>query len=115
MSIHSLASSAIRPFRQLPLLLAAGTLLAPSAVLAQQTTTQWYDAFRQPLGEWNVIVGGGVSVAPAYEGSNEFDISPVPYVSAQFGRLTIDTRGATVDVYEWDRLRFDFTVGYDSG
>lgn len=73
-----------------------------------------------PVGEylsgWNVVLGGGVMVAPKYEGSDEFEVLPVPFVSATFGdRVTVDPRGISVGVYSTDSLNLSASVGYDGG
>ncbi|HEX2528551.1 MAG TPA: MipA/OmpV family protein [Geminicoccus sp.] len=100
----------------LPLLLVAGTILAlASSARAQEGVVRWYDTVRQPLSDWRLVAGGGALLAPAYEGSNEFELSPVPYISATFGILTIDTRGATLRAYDAESFSLDLTAGYDSG
>lgn len=68
------------------------------------------------LSEWKVILGGGVRVAPKYEGSNEFKALPVPFVSAVFGdALRVDPRGASVNVFKTHGFSFSARVGYDLG
>jgi MipA family protein len=71
---------------------------------------------RQALHDWHVTVGAGASFQPKYEGSDEFEVSPIPFVSAEFfDRITIDPTGIGVKAYEKGPLRFDVNVGYDSG
>jgi len=70
----------------------------------------------QQLGEWNVIVGGGAMIEPEYEGSDEFKISPVPFVSATFNDwLKIDPTGVEATVYQYEALTFSAIAGYSGG
>lgn len=63
----------------LPLMAVAGTILASVApAQAQQGPVRWYDSVRQPLSDWKVVAGGGAILAPAFEGSDELEISPIP-------------------------------------
>ncbi|TGQ04464.1 MipA/OmpV family protein [Mesorhizobium sp. M2E.F.Ca.ET.219.01.1.1] len=71
---------------------------------------------RQALHDWHVIVGAGASYQPKYEGSDEFEVSPIPFISAEFfDRITIDPSGIDVKALQKGPLRFDVNVGYDSG
>ncbi|MEF2072702.1 MipA/OmpV family protein [Consotaella aegiceratis] len=75
-----------------------------------------FGGLRQQLGEWDVMLGAGAMVEPKYEGSDEFEITPVPFISATFGdRLTIDPGGVTADLYETGPLKFSATLGYEGG
>ncbi|GLK71073.1 MipA/OmpV family protein [Ancylobacter dichloromethanicus] len=68
------------------------------------------------LAEWNVVLGGGVLIAPKYEGSDEFDVQPVPFVTATFGEhVTVDPRGVSVNVYSLGALSLSGQLGYDTG
>lgn len=70
----------------------------------------------QKLAEWKVVLGGGALIAPKYEGSDEFDIQPIPFVTATFGeRVKIDPRGISVNVYSLGNLNFSGQIGYDTG
>ena len=71
---------------------------------------------RQKLHDWEVIVGGGAMLQPKYEGSDEMEVSPLPFVSATFfDRLTIDPSGVELKVYELGPIKFDVKAGYEFG
>lgn len=42
------------------------------------------DLPRPAPGEWSVLLGGGLGTRPEYEGSNSFDISPLPLVDIRY-------------------------------
>lgn len=68
------------------------------------------------LAEWQVVVGGGAMIAPEYEGSDEYKVMPVPFVSATlFDVLTVDTTGATLKVLERDAYKLSVRLGYELG
>ncbi|GAB4064883.1 MipA/OmpV family protein [Ancylobacter sonchi] len=70
----------------------------------------------QKLAEWKVVLGGGAMMAPKYEGSDEFDIQPIPFVTATFGeRVKADPRGISVNIYSVGNLNFSGQLGYDIG
>ena len=71
---------------------------------------------RQALHDWHVVIGAGAAFKPKYEGSDEFEVSPFPFISAEFfDRITIDPSGIEIKAFEKDAFRFDVNVGYDSG
>jgi outer membrane scaffolding protein for murein synthesis (MipA/OmpV family) len=75
-----------------------------------------FGPIRQTLHDWHVVVGAGAMYKPKYEGSDEYEISPVPFISAElFDRLTIDPSGLSVKAYQQGPFRFDVNVGYDGG
>lgn len=74
-----------------------------------------FGGVRQTLAEWDVIVGGGAIYAPKFEGSDEFEVIPIPMISATFGQVTVDPGGVSVDVLETDDLTFTLTGGYELG
>ncbi|MDF2995504.1 MAG: outer membrane protein [Xanthobacteraceae bacterium] len=70
----------------------------------------------QKLTEWKVVLGGGAMIAPKYEGSDEFDIQPIPFVTATFGeRVKVDPRGLSVTVHSVGNFNFSGQLGYDLG
>ncbi|WP_428030544.1 MipA/OmpV family protein [Ancylobacter sp.] len=70
----------------------------------------------QKLAEWNVVLGGGVLVAPKYEGSDEVDFQPVPFITASLGEhVTIDPRGVSVNIHSLGDLTLSGQFGYDTG
>lgn len=75
-----------------------------------------FGRFEQKLGDWHVVLGGGAVIAPKYEGSNEFKVMPVPFVSATFlDTVTIDPTGANIALYEQGPFEFSARLGYDTG
>lgn len=88
--------------------------VAPSAA-AEEPFDQLAFVTKQ-LAEWKVVLGGGAMIAPKYEGSDEYEVSPVPFVSAVFGdTMRIDPRGASFTVYKTYGVSFGVRVGYDLG
>lgn len=70
----------------------------------------------QKLAEWKVVLGGGAMIAPKYEGSDEFDIQPIPFVTATFGELVkVDPRGVSVSLYDAGNFSFSGQIGYETG
>lgn len=70
----------------------------------------------QKLTEWKVVLGGGVLVAPKYEGSDEFDVQPIPFGTASFGEhVKVDPRGLSVELYSIGNLSFSGQIGYETG
>lgn len=70
----------------------------------------------EKLAEWNVVLGGGVLIAPKYEGSDEFDVQPIPFVTATLGdHVTVDPRGISAELYRIGNFGFSGQVGYDTG
>ncbi|MDF3218554.1 MULTISPECIES: MipA/OmpV family protein [Mesorhizobium] len=75
-----------------------------------------FGRFEQKLSDWHVVLGGGAIIVPKYEGSNEFKIMPVPFVTATFlDTVTIDPTGANIAVYEQGPFAFSARLGYDMG
>lgn len=71
---------------------------------------------RQKLHNWEVMLGAGVMYEPKYEGSDEMEVSPLPFISATFfDRLTIDPTGVELKAYEQGPFQFDVNLGYDFG
>lgn len=68
------------------------------------------------LSEWKVVLGGGARIGPKFEGSDEFKVMPVPFVSAVFGdTLRLDPRGASVNVFKTHGFSFSARAGFDLG
>ena len=60
-----------------------------------------FGRFEQKLADWHVVLGGGAIIVPKYEGSDEFKVMPVPFVTATFlDVVTINPSGASIAVYE---------------
>jgi outer membrane protein len=84
--------------------------------IPQAPDPERFGSVRQKLHDWDVIVGAGASYRPKYEGSDEFEVSPIPFVSATvFDRLTIDPSGLDLKAYQRGLFKFDVNVGYDAG
>lgn len=64
---------------------------------------------------WQVILGGGVSYAPDFEGSDEFEASPFPFVSLQYGRFSAGPEALGFEVWEGESASFGVSLGYGGG
>ena len=94
----------------------AGPAFGTEAPNEAETTVDRLAFVNQKLSEWKVVLGGGALIAPKYEGSDEFDIQPIPFITATFGeRVKIDPRGISVNVYSVGNLNFSGQLGYDTG
>jgi len=97
----------------------AGPALGADAPTEGETVATTVDRLAfvtQKLTEWKVVLGGGAMMAPKYEGSDEFDIQAIPFVTATFGeRVKVDPRGIAVNVYSVGNLNFSGLLGYDTG
>lgn len=70
----------------------------------------------QSLAGWQLVVGAGAMIAPEYEGSDAFAVTPVPFVSATlFDVLTIDPGGASMTVLEQGPFELSARLGYEVG
>lgn len=67
--------------------------------------------------DWQVIVGGGVVVAPKYEGSDEMGAMPAPILSVTWrDRVFADMqRGIGAYAVQTDRFKLGFSVGLAPG
>jgi len=75
-----------------------------------------FDGFRGALHKWQVVVGGGAMYAPKFEGSKDYEVLPVPFISATFGDFVqIDPRGVLVDLYQADKFTISAKGGYELG
>jgi MipA family protein len=109
------------------LLLASAVILLPVVVEAaenensadlssQSFDTGRYGDFRDTLHDWNVTVGIGAAYMPEYEGSDKFDINPLPIFSAEFGdRISVDTSGVTVNFFQMNGFKASVKGGYEPG
>jgi outer membrane scaffolding protein for murein synthesis (MipA/OmpV family) len=70
----------------------------------------------KPDRSWTLIVGAGGSYEPEYEGSDKFEVSPIPVVVFTYGDwLEIDPGGVTITALEHGGFALAATVGYESG
>ena len=75
-----------------------------------------FGRFEQKLANWHVVLGGGAIIVPKYEGSDEFKVMPVPFVTATFlDVVTINPSGASVAVYEQGPFELSARLGYEMG
>jgi outer membrane scaffolding protein for murein synthesis (MipA/OmpV family) len=75
-----------------------------------------FGRFEQKLADWHVVLGGGVIIVPKYEGSDEFKVMPVPFVSATFlDIVTINPSGANIAVYEQGPFELSARLGFEMG
>lgn len=117
--------SAMLAFRTSLAVMAFGCGGCASALAADATSEEQLTAVPDPsrfgrigakLAEWHVVAGGGAMIAPEYEGSDEFKVTPVPFVSATlFDTLTIDPTGATLEIVERDAFNLSARLGYELG
>ncbi|MEW5423443.1 MipA/OmpV family protein [Amorphus sp. 3PC139-8] len=110
-------------------MLTAALLAAPSASAADLVPDPLpYDVDEQAaelsrlqrvteqLHRWQTVIGGGAKVSPEYEGSDEFKISPIPYVSMTFAdRVTVNSAGISAKVLEGGPFTLSATLGYEDG
>lgn len=65
---------------------------------------------------WTLIVGAGATYEPEYEGSDKFEISPIPVVVFTYGEwLEIDPTGVTITALEYEGFALAGKVGYEVG
>lgn len=93
---------------------------AADANLAEQSPEPPFDQERfnngKPERNWSLIVGAGASYGPEYEGSDEFEVSPIPVFVFNYGEwLEINPGGVAITAYERDGFALAATVGYESG
>lgn len=100
-------------------------LVAPVLAQAQTSTlTNWQNSpgvVLRPLGgpvpDWQVTVGGGVGVMPAYEGSNSMRLAPAPDVDVRYKDLAFASvgEGIGVNLLRGTNYRAGVALSYDTG
>lgn len=109
--------------------LVAAVVLPPGAAVAQgvleaEPTVErfeepgpfGFERVRQSLGTWGVMLGAAATLQPVYEGSDEFEVLPIPFASATFyDRVTVDPTGITATLFEPGPFRFALKGGYEVG
>lgn len=68
-----------------------------------------------PGPEWRVFVGAGARYKPEYEGGDEMEISPVPFVGLSYGRLELDPGGLDFSLVDMGGLKAGVALGYGGG
>lgn len=112
----SLAAMAILFSAHSGMVLAADAIAVNSDDLAPPPDPSRFGRFEQKLADWHVVLGGGAIMAPKYEGSDEFKIVPVPFITATFlDVVTIDPTGANIAVYKQGPFEFGARLGYEMG
>lgn len=70
----------------------------------------------EPEPGWTLIVGAAGIYQPDYEGSDDFEVAPVPFVLLTYSDwLEIDPLGATVTVFQHGDFSLAGKVGYEMG
>mgnify|MGYP003884147467 CR=1 FL=1 len=89
---------------------------ATNATTAQEFDDGRYGQVHQAPRNWKLMVGVGAIYAPEYEGSDKFDVNPLPIISAKFGdRVSVDITGVTIDVFQHDGFKLGLKGGYEIG
>jgi len=98
------------------IVLAANAIAVDTEDLTPPPEPSRFGRFEQKLADWHVVLGGGAIIVPKYEGSNEFKVMPVPFISATFlDTVRIDPTGANVALYEQGPFELSARLGYDMG
>lgn len=101
------------------ILLLSGVSAIPQAVQAQDYNQMDYVQTRKSDSgsNWDVTVGGGALVLPEYEGSDEYEVLPVPYVDASYKEiLTFNPfEGLRYNVFREGGLTLGPGLGFDFG
>lgn len=85
----------------------------PPIVLVEETEDAGFTGY---LKRRQVILGGGVMVAPEYEGSDKFTAMPVPLLSFNFGEsIVVNPMGLEFTVFSRNNLSFRLNAQYDWG
>lgn len=73
--------------------------------------------FRGKLHDWNVVVGAGAVYGPKFEGSKDFEVMPVPFVSASFfnDRVHVGPTGLLIDIYKVENFKISARGGMEFG
>lgn len=112
----SLAAMAILFSTHSGIVLAADAIAVNSDDLPPPPAPSRFGRFEQKLADWHVVLGGGAIIVPKYEGSSEFKVMPVPFITATFlDTVTIDPTGANIAVYEQGPFELSARLGYEMG
>ena len=95
----SLAAMAVLFSTHSGIVLAADAIAVNSDDFSPPPDPSRFGRFEQKLADWHVVLGGGAIIVPKYEGSDEFKVMPVPFVTATvLDTVTIDPTGASIAV-----------------
>ncbi len=89
---------------------AAGPI--PTPIEPAVTTPSWTP---EPAPEWEVMLGGGAIYEPDYEGSDEMELKPLPFISLGYGRFSIGPDKIGVSAWEGERASLGLSLGYGGG
>lgn len=99
-----------------------GTMLLGTAAQAGGPLTYPLESQPMPIPSpvvtaprWDVTLGAGVTYKPDYEGSDEMEASPFPYVSLRYGRVSVGPDSLGVEAWKNDRASFGIALGYGGG
>jgi len=68
-----------------------------------------------PVARWEVILGAGAVYKPIYEGSDEMDISPFPFLSLRYGKVSFGPDGLGLKAWSTDQASLGIYLGYGGG
>ncbi|AZO43016.1 MipA/OmpV family protein [Mesorhizobium sp. M7D.F.Ca.US.005.01.1.1] len=112
----SLAAMAILFSTHSGIVLAADAIAVDADDFTPPPEPSRFGRIEQKLADWHVVLGGGAIIVPKYEGSDEFKIMPVPFVTATFrDTVTIDPTGANIAVYDQGPFALRARLGYEMG
>jgi outer membrane scaffolding protein for murein synthesis (MipA/OmpV family) len=101
---------------QTPALAADPYQQEPVPAAQDSSAEESHDGIRGKLKEWDVTLGAAVIYGPKFEGSDEFEALPVPFVSASFGdHVHVGVGGLRVDMYESNGFKFSVKGGAEFG
>lgn len=104
-----------------------GLAVALAGVVAPaktSTLTDWQSSsgiVMRPLGgpvpDWQITVGGGLAVLPAYEGSNQQRLTPAPTIDVRYKDLAFLSlgEGIGVNILRGANYRAGVAIAYDLG
>lgn len=101
--------------------LCAGTILSAAPASAQNYNPARpaivYSGADERDGDWEVTLGAGAMVTPEYEGGEDYEIVPVPYIDVNYrDRVTFNPfDGARVNILKSDHLVAGAGLGFDFG
>jgi outer membrane scaffolding protein for murein synthesis (MipA/OmpV family) len=76
----------------------------------------WVDEVVDQAHEWNVTLGAGFAVSPKFEGADDVEIMPIPFVSADFGPyVSVDPMGLTINALDYEGFSVKGKIGGDFG
>ncbi|MGM0421616.1 MAG: MipA/OmpV family protein [Pseudomonadota bacterium] len=66
--------------------------------------------------DWDVTLGAGAAVVPTYEGSDDYTLTPLPYLNIRYkDRIGLGKDGLTADLLKNNRSKIGIGLTYDRG